>query len=72
MARRGLAQRGGRMLAPMPPVVDVPALVVACEEAAADLARWAELLSEHLPSYAIAMSATADQLRQALADTTPE
>ena len=36
------------MLAPMPPVVDRPALVVACEEAAADLEHWAEVLSEHL------------------------
>ena len=58
------------MLAPPPPVVDVPALVRACESAAADLEHWADVLSEHLPHYALSMAATAAQLRQALAPTT--
>jgi len=46
--------------------VQVPALRVAAERAANDLEEWARAFSDTAPSYAIAMGATAAELRRVL------
>lgn len=46
--------------------IDPTELVVAAEMTARDLMHWGRIFSEHLPSYAIAMSETADRLSAAI------